>query len=109
MSTRYGLKGKTITIGTTASDLRTLTGAQFASSVSFRTPAGNSGTVYVGGPEVNSTTEGFGLPAGAQVTTGQLMANKSGEQFDLSQIFVVGSTGGQILYVLFDAPRTVAD
>lgn len=104
MSTRYALKGKKITVGTTPVAL----GTGAASAISFVTAAGNTGNVFIGDADV-SEDNGYLLDADRQVTTGQLLAGQVGEQFDLSQIYVVGSAAGQIVHILYDATKTVAD
>ena len=104
MSTRYALKGKQITVGTTPVAL----GTGYVNSISFVTPAGNSGDIYIGDSDV-SQANGYLLDGDRQVTTGQLLAGQVGENFDLSQIYVVGSAPGQIVHILYDATKTVSD
>lgn len=104
MSTRYALKGKKITVGTTPVAL----GTGYVNSISFVTAVGNTGNVFIGDADV-SEDNGYLLDADRQVTTGQLLAGQVGEQFDLSQIYVVGSAAGQIVHILYDATKTVAD
>lgn len=109
MSARNGVRAIAITVGTSPVSIASqLGGSPFAKNIYLRTATGNSGTVAVGGSDISSTN-GYLLAADRQLSLLQVFPGSSGDDYDLQQIYVLGSTSGQIIYVLVDSNVTVAD
>lgn len=84
-----GLVAFARTIGTVAETLSI--DSQQVVSATIKADDDNSGSVYVGGPNVNTTSAGFRLKAG-QALSGVTIS-------DLKSVWIVGSGSGQKVYV----------
>ena len=108
MSVRFGVRAVKITVSATPVTLASqLGGTPFARNVYFRSDA-SAGGILIGGADVGTNT-GYLMANGTQVTLSQVFPGSSGDEFDLTKIYVVGTTTNQIVYVMVDVGVTVSD
>ena len=89
---------KTISGTNTAEVLASTTdvaSGRLAQSVLLLAPSGNSGTVYIGGSDVDSTN-GFPMAGGTSVNLGDLRLNSQAGEWDLHSIYVYGTANDTI-------------
>lgn len=98
----YELKAFSRTVGTTAERLQnTSTAARLVQSCVVYAPSSNSGTVYIGGSTVDST-DGFPIPAGASFNLGDILSASNRQEFDIHNVWIVGSGAGQVVKVIHE-------
>lgn len=95
---------KTISVLNTAERLApsTVTTAalgRYAQGALIHCPSGNSATVYIGGSDVNSSTSGFPIAAGATVSMGDLQRGDHALEFDMREVYVYGAAN-DVVFVL---------
>jgi hypothetical protein len=100
MASTSTVKAFSRTVGATAERLQnTAASYRYVQNCIILAPSSNSGTVYVGDSTVDSTN-GFPLAAGQSVSIGDLLSSDDRQEFDIYEIWIVGSGAGQVVKVL---------